>query len=95
MKTSCLECTCTYIYLRHVRCILFLLEVEGNGEAGGKAVYVLAEIGQEKQLDVNHEAYMGYEEPIPLSSSSSLALVRLMVKGKIDNKKSEQTYRGS
>ncbi|XP_067937889.1 uncharacterized protein [Watersipora subatra] len=52
----------------------------GNGVRGGAAVYVLAEIGQEKQLDVNHEAFMGYEEPIPLTSSSSLALVRLLVK---------------
>lgn len=54
----------------------------GNGINGGSAIYVLAEIGQEKQLDVNHEAFMGFEEPMPLTSSASLALVRLMVKGK-------------
>ena len=54
----------------------------GNGvSAGRKAIYILSEIGQEKQLDVNHEAFMGYEEPIPLTSSSSLALVRLLIKG--------------
>lgn len=44
------------------------------------AIYILAEIGQEKQLDVNHEGFMGYEEPIPLTSSSSLSLVRLLIK---------------
>lgn len=53
----------------------------GNGENGGAAIYILSEIGQEKQLDVNHEAFMGYEEPLPLTSSASLSLVRLMIKG--------------
>ena len=59
----------------------FLVAASGNGVSGGAAIYVLSEIGQEKQLDVNSESFMGFEEPIPLSSSSSLALVRLMVKG--------------
>jgi len=56
----------------------------GNGESGKKAVYILTEIGQEKQLDMNHEAFMGYEEAVPLTSSASLALVRLMVKCKYE-----------
>lgn len=60
----------------------FFVSVSGNGPKGGAAIYVLSETGQEKQLDVNHEAFMGFEEPIPLSGSSSLALVRLSVKGK-------------
>lgn len=58
-----------------------LTSTSGNGANNGAAIYILSEIGQEKQLDVNHEAFMGYEEPIPLTGSASLALVRLNVQG--------------
>ena len=58
-----------------------LTSTSGNGANNGAAIYILSEIGQEKQLDVNQEAFMGYEEPLPLTGSASLALIRLNVQG--------------
>lgn len=51
----------------------------GNGRSGDKkAVYIITEIGQEKQLDVMLE-YLNLPEMYPLSSSASLAMVRLLI----------------
>lgn len=58
-----------------------LTSQSGNGANNGAAIYILSEIGQEKQLDVNHEAFLGYEEPIPITGSASLALVRVNIQG--------------
>jgi len=51
----------------------------GHGPNGDrKAVYVMAEIGQEKQLDLMLE-YLNLPELYPLTSSASLSMVRLLI----------------
>ena len=50
----------------------------GNGANNAQAVYILTEIGQEKQQDLMLE-YLKLPEVFPLTSSASLAMVRLLI----------------